>query len=97
VSQADDESLYEELSRLNNELVNAQRVLAKKNARLEAALARVRRLEGLLPICMHCHRIRDDADTWRKLEEYLAEYADVAFTHCLCPECLAKHYPDEEP
>lgn len=90
--QRDD--FYDELSRLNNELVNSQRELAKKNAKLEIALARIRRLEGLIPICMYCHKIRDTTDSWQKLEAYLAEHADVQFSHGLCPTCLEREYPE---
>ncbi len=94
--RSDDDGFYEELSKLNNELVNLQRKLAKKNAQLEAALARVRTLEGLLPICMHCHKIRDEGDTWQRLEEYMSDHADVNFSHGLCPECLEKYYPEDD-
>ena len=90
-----DDDFYDDLSRLNNELVNLQRELAKKNASLEAALARIKRLEGLLPICMHCHKIRDEKETWQRLESYLSEHSDADFTHGVCPECEAKFYPED--
>lgn len=91
-----EDNLYDELSRLNNELVNAQRELAKKNASLEAAAARIRRLEGLLPICMHCHSIRDEGNIWSRIEEYIEEHADVSFSHGICPDCLSKFYPEDQ-
>ena len=63
------------------------------NAELVEALRRVKRLEGILPICMHCHRIRSDEETWQKLEEYLQDHTEVVLSHGLCSECLEKHYP----
>lgn len=97
MSRDDDEGFYEELSQLNNELVNLQRKLSKKNAQLQAALDRVRSLEGILTICMHCHKIRDPDATWQRLEQYMSEHSDVNFSHGVCPECLEKHYPEDDP
>jgi hypothetical protein len=88
------DDLYDELSRLNNELVNAQRQLARQNSLLEAALARVKRLEGMLAICSGCHKIRDEDNVWHRFEQYLADYSDVSFSHGLCPECLERLYPE---
>ncbi len=61
---------------------------------LQATLANVRTLRGLLPICASCKGIRDDHGYWSKVEQYLSEHADVRFTHGLCPECYARLYPD---
>src|SRR5882672_9550991 len=54
---------------------------------------RVRVLEGLLPICMHCHRIRAAKERWVRLEEYVLEHSEANFTHGICPSCLQKQYP----
>jgi hypothetical protein len=62
-------------------------------AALEEALQNVKTLSGLLPICMHCKRIRDDQGRWERVERYLATRTDASFTHGLCPECLDEHYP----
>jgi hypothetical protein len=70
--------------------------MAKKNARLEATLERIKRLEGLLPICMHCHKIRDPENAWHRLEQYISDHADVNFSHALCPACLEAAYPEDE-
>jgi hypothetical protein len=56
-------------------------------ARREEALARIQLLEGLLPICAECKKIRDQADTWHKLESYFSAHSGVTFTHGICPEC----------
>jgi hypothetical protein len=57
-------------------------------------MAHVKLLQGILPICMHCHQIRDDKEVWKRLDEYIAEHTDVMLSHGLCPECYEKHYPD---
>ncbi len=64
----------------------------------EAALLTARRdlrtLSGLLPICMHCKKIRDDHGEWSPVEVYVGERTEVGFSHGLCPECLATRYPE---
>lgn len=69
-------------------IVELQAGLAEKVSQLEAALAKVRRLTGLLPICSYCKAIRDDSDYWHRVEEYVSEHADVQFSHGICPSCL---------
>lgn len=54
----------------------------------------VKHLEGLLPICAGCKKIRDDNDYWRQAESYIAEHSDAEFSHSLCPECAQKLYPE---
>lgn len=57
---------------------------------LQEALAEIKALRGLIPICAWCKRIRDDQGYWQQIEEYLLARSDVEFTHCICPECLAQ-------
>jgi sigma-B regulation protein RsbU (phosphoserine phosphatase) len=57
---------------------------------LEAALSKVKRLEGLLPICSYCKNIRDDQNYWHQVDSYVSEHADVQFTHGICPSCYEK-------
>jgi hypothetical protein len=66
----------------------ASRELQREKVALEGALAHIRTLSGLIPICASCHRIRDDRGSWSELEHYLASRVDVQFTHGLCPGCL---------
>jgi PAS domain S-box-containing protein len=61
---------------------------------LQEALASVKTLSGLLPICATCKKIRDDSGYWNRLESYLAERSGVEFTHGLCPECARQMHPD---
>ncbi|BDU71756.1 hypothetical protein METEAL_09300 [Mesoterricola silvestris] len=61
---------------------------------LEATLAQVKVLSGLLPICAKCKKIRDDQGYWNQIENYLCAHADVDFTHGICPECSSALYPE---
>ncbi|MGA2613459.1 MAG: histidine kinase N-terminal 7TM domain-containing protein [Spirochaetia bacterium] len=61
---------------------------------LQDALANVKRLSGLLPICASCKKIRDDKGYWHQVESYMEDHSDVEFSHGLCPDCMQKLYPD---
>jgi len=61
---------------------------------LQKALAQIKNLSGLLPICSFCKKIRDDQGHWKVLEEYIHEHSEAKFSHGLCPECLKIHYPE---
>ena len=61
---------------------------------LKQALANVKQLSGLLPICSHCKKIRDDKGYWEQIESYLSEHTEAIFSHGICQECAVKHYPD---
>jgi len=61
---------------------------------LQDALANIKTLRGLLPICSYCKKIRDDKGYWNRIESYIQDHSGAEFTHGLCPECLKKHYPD---
>ncbi len=61
---------------------------------LKNALSKVKQLGGLLPICMHCKKIRDDSGYWNQLESYISNHSEAMFSHSLCPECAMKYYPE---
>ena len=61
---------------------------------LKKALADVKTLSGLLPICSHCKKIRDDKGYWTQIEYYIHENSEATFSHGICQECAKKHYPD---
>ncbi len=63
-------------------------------AELQEAVASVHTLNGLIPICAHCKKIRDDAGYWEQVEEYVRARADVRFSHGICPDCARKLYGD---
>jgi DNA-binding response OmpR family regulator len=69
-------------------IVQLQKALADRVTQLESALARVKQLQGLLPICGYCKKIRDDHNYWQKVESYISAHADVKFSHGVCPECF---------
>jgi hypothetical protein len=54
----------------------------------------VRLLKGLLPICCACKKIRDDKGYWMQIESYLRNHSEADFSHCICPECAKKLYPE---
>ncbi len=70
------------------------RELERINKELKEALNTINQLQGMLPICSNCHKIRDDDGYWHRVEEYIEKHSDVTFTHSLCPECLNKLYPE---
>jgi len=63
------------------------------NQQLDQALAEVKILSGLLPICAWCKKIRDDKNNWSQIEVYIKEHSEASFTHGVCPECSAKAMP----
>jgi tetratricopeptide (TPR) repeat protein len=65
-----------------------------KNVQLEEALAKVKKLSGLLPICANCKKIRDDDGYWHEVEIYVRNHADVLFSHGICPDCGQELYPE---
>jgi hypothetical protein len=68
-------------------------VLAGASA-LDRAEAQRRILGGLLPICSHCKRIRDDRGYWSQVESYVSQHSEAEFSHSLCPSCLVEFYPE---
>jgi hypothetical protein len=83
----------EEQDRRIREVEGLNVQLEERIDQLRRSDAHVRRLQGLLPICMHCKRIRDDHDAWHQIEAYLAEHAEMRFTHSVCGTCREAHYP----
>jgi DNA-binding NtrC family response regulator len=61
---------------------------------LQHALANIKTLQGLIPICANCKNIRDDKGFWNQVESYISEHTDAEFTHGVCPECAKKLYGD---
>ena len=77
-------------------VVDLQSALAARVRELQQALAEIRTLQGIIPICMHCHKIRTDATEWQRLERYIEGHSEAQFSHGICPECLEKHYPSAD-
>ena len=64
--------------------------LEEKVNQLEAALATVKKLQGVIPICGICKKIRDDKESWQQLEQYISDHSEALFSHGLCPDCYEK-------
>jgi sigma-B regulation protein RsbU (phosphoserine phosphatase) len=71
-------------------IVELQTMLASRVAEMEEALARVRQLRGLLPICSYCKKVRDDRNYWQQVEQYVSTHSDVQFSHGICPDCYTR-------
>ncbi|MEO0248372.1 MAG: response regulator [candidate division WOR-3 bacterium] len=72
-------------------VVQLQRNLADRVRELEDALSQVKQLQGLLPICSYCKKIRDDQDYWEQVEDYISKHTEVQFSHGICPDCYEQH------
>lgn len=90
-----------ELEELNKDLLNEisrRRIAEQEKERLigelQKALAEVKVLSGMLPICSYCKNIRNDKGYWQEIEEYIKEHSNAEFSHSLCNDCLKKHYPE---
>jgi phosphoserine phosphatase RsbU/P len=71
-------------------VIRLQTMLAERVQELENALSCVKSLQGLLPICSYCKRIRNDGNYWQQVESYVAQHSEAEFTHGVCPECYEK-------
>ena len=74
--------------------LHLQRDLVDRVGQLEEALANVKQLQGLLPICSYCKKIRRDGSYWQPLETYLSEHSEAEFSHGICPECFERAKKD---
>lgn len=82
--------------RVAERMVRIQASLTSTVQELRDALDHVHTLQGILPICMHCHGIRSDDEAWHRLEQYIENHSSARFSHSICPDCLKKHYDDED-
>ena len=73
-------------------VIDLQASLSSRVKELEDALGHVNTLRGILPICMHCHKIRDDQESWHRIEAYIEQHSDVQFSHGICQQCMKEHY-----
>jgi CheY-like chemotaxis protein len=80
--------------KLGEKLISLEIKLADRIDALEEANKHIKTLQGILPICMHCHDIRKDNESWERIEEYISRHTDAQFSHGLCPKCMKKHYPE---
>ncbi len=76
-------------------VLELQQALAQRVQELEEALSRVKTLQGLLPICSYCKKIRNDRNYWQQVEGYLGDHSEIQFSHGICPECYARYVQPE--
>jgi len=76
------------------EIKRAEEAREKLIRELQEALANIKILRGMLPICSSCKKIRDDKGYWNQIESYIRDHTEAEFTHGICPECMKKLYPD---
>ncbi len=74
--------------RVGARIIELQQSLADRIAQLEDALANVKQLQGILPICSHCKKVRDDQNYWQQVEAYISTHTDAQFSHGICPDCF---------
>lgn len=84
----------EELKKEVAERERAEQEKVKVILDLKKALAEVKKLSGLLPICASCKKIRDDKGYWQQIEAYIRDHSEAEFSHGICPECMKKLYPE---
>ncbi|HJV23091.1 MAG TPA: hypothetical protein VJ570_10350 [Holophagaceae bacterium] len=77
---------------LRDEVERERAALQSAKEALEQSLAEVKTLQGLLPICAWCKKIRDDEGLWTQIEKYVSENTQARFTHGLCPDCARKEF-----
>lgn len=80
--------------RLQKHLQKHNEQLEEKTDQLEKALAQVKKLSGLLPLCANCHKIRNDDGYWQDVASYIRKHSEADVTHGVCPDCIKKLYPD---
>ena len=76
-------------------VLQLQSKLSNRIKVLQDSLQHIKTLQGFLPICSYCKKIRDDHNYWQKIEKYISEHSNTKFTHSICPECYEKHVKPE--
>ncbi|MBN2656236.1 MAG: response regulator transcription factor [Spirochaetales bacterium] len=71
---------------LNEKIMNQIQELRKANDHIKT-------LQGIIPICSYCHKIRTDEGSWDQMELYISRHSEAQFSHGICPECMKEHYP----
>jgi DNA-binding response OmpR family regulator len=80
------------ISEQNGILKDKNQELEQLNRELAASLEKIKTLEGIIPICCICKKIRDDKGYWEQIEAYISKHSPAQFSHGICPDCLDKHY-----
>jgi Four helix bundle sensory module for signal transduction len=73
-------------------VIKAEKVLLEEKNKLQEAFNEIKTLRGIIPICSHCKKIRNDDGIWEKIEKYFDEHSEAKFSHGICPDCMTKYY-----
>ncbi|MCZ7592161.1 MAG: hypothetical protein M5U15_08380 [Kiritimatiellae bacterium] len=87
-------AILRQIADIRAKLTSAEDEIARRKqaeAALQKALSEVKTLRGMIPICAHCKRIRDDQGSWQQIEIYVRTHSDAEFSHGICPSCLAEY------
>ena len=97
-------AILKQVAEIKKELSLAQREIERRKAlekerekligELQQALSEIKTLQGFLPICANCKKIRDDEGYWQQIEAYIEDRSNAQFSHSICPECAKKLYPE---
>ncbi len=82
--------------RVGQRMVEIREKLAAQVRELRTAIEHIKTLQGIIPICSFCKKIRDDQGYWNQVEAYLSRHSDARFSHGFCPECTSRYYPEIE-
>lgn len=77
------------------ELKRQRDVLEQRTIELEKALAEIKVLKGIIPICAQCKKIRNDQGYWQQLEVFISDHSEAEFSHGICPDCMKELYPQQ--
>lgn len=91
LKEINDELIVENVRRKKEEEQKEQKI-----KQLQDAIAEIRTLKGLIPICASCKKIRDDKGYWNQIESYIQKHSEAEFSHGVCPECSEKLYGNEK-
>jgi DNA-binding response OmpR family regulator len=80
--------------RVGERMIRLQQSLATRIEELESALAEVKRLQGLIPICSYCKKVRNEENYWQQVEAYITSHSDLELSHSVCPDCLERVMKD---
>ncbi|MBN2069931.1 MAG: response regulator [Candidatus Krumholzibacteriota bacterium] len=81
--------------RVGKRMIDLQLALIRKIEETRKANEHVSTLQGLIPICMYCHKIGTNEDGWDKLESYIEQHSTAEFSHSICPQCLEEKFPED--
>jgi len=98
IVQRDDAGLPLRMSGTHIDITDRKKMEVERDKLVESlqkALAEIKILKGILPLCSFCKKIRDDKGSWEQVDVYIQRHSDADISHGICPECLKQHYPDE--